>query len=321
MEIVRDTQNYRSTFRTSLTIGNFDGIHLGHKKILSELVKTAKESGTRSMVVTFSPHPLKVLRPEKAPYLITTSKEKLDLIGLSEVDTLIVLKFDQELSQLSGEAFVRKILAEKLKVKHMFVGDNFVFGYHRSGDVTLLRALSRELDYTVHIVPEVIVRGSRVSSTWIRELIQAGRVGLANRLLGRYYSVSGEIVPGRGLGQKFLFPTLNLKLHNEIIPHSGVYVTLTTIDEKQWPSITNVGWRPTVGGKDLTVESHLLGIELMETPRHMDLAFLRRLRDEQKFDSLVALKEQIGRDCVRASRFFRLMERLRKMGQPAPVTP
>ncbi len=320
MEIVRDTRNYRSPCRTSITIGNFDGIHLGHKKILSELVSTARESETRSMVVTFSPHPLKVLRPEKAPCLITTSKEKLDLIGLSEVDTLIVLKFDQELSQLSGESFVRKILAEKLKVKHMFVGENFVFGYHRSGDVTLLRALSRELDYAVHIVPEVIVRGSRVSSTWIRELIQAGRIGLANRLLGRYYSVSGEIVPGRGLGQKFLFPTLNLKLHNEIIPHSGVYVTLATIDGKQWPSVANVGWRPTVGGRDLTVESHILGTELMETPSHMDLAFLHRLRDEHKFDSLEALKEQIGRDCLRASRFFRLMERVRKTGQPAPVT-
>jgi riboflavin kinase / FMN adenylyltransferase len=320
MEIVHDTKKYRSTSRTSITIGNFDGIHLGHKKILSELVDTARKSGTRSVVVTFSPHPLKVLRPEKAPCLITTPKEKLDLIGCSEVDTLIILKFDKELSQLSGESFVRKILVEKLRVKHMFVGENFVFGHRRSGDVTLLRSLSRELDYTVHTVPEVVVRGSRVSSTWIRELIQSGRIDLANRLLGRYYSVSGEIVPGRGLGQKFLFPTLNLKLHNEIIPQPGVYVTLTTVHGKQQPSVTNVGWRPTVGGKDLTVESHILGTKLVETPRHMELAFLHRLRDEHKFDSLAALKEQIEKDCRRASRFFRLMERLRKTSQPVQVT-
>jgi riboflavin kinase/FMN adenylyltransferase len=316
MEIVRDTKNYRSTCRTSITIGNFDGIHLGHKRILSELVSTARESGTRSVVVTFSPHPLKILRPEKAPCLITTPKEKLTLIGLSEVDALIILKFDRELSQLSGESFVRKILAEKLRVKHMFVGENFVFGYRRSGDVALLRSLSQELDYTVCIVPEVVVRGSRVSSTWIRELIQSGRLGLANRLLGRYYSVSGEVVPGRGLGQKFLFPTLNLKLHNEIIPYRGVYVTLTTIQGRHLPSVTNVGWRPTVGPGDLTVESHILGTKLRETPTHMELAFLHRLRDEHKFDSLTALKGQIERDSQRASRFFRLMERLRKTSQP-----
>ena len=303
-----------------MTIGNFDGIHLGHRRILSELVSTARESGTRSVVVTFSPHPLKVLRPEKAPSLITTPTEKRALIELSKVDALIILKFDQELSRLTGESFVRKILVEKLRVKHMFVGENFVFGYRRSGDVTLLRSLSRELDYTVHLVPEVIVRGSRVSSTWIRELIQTGRLSLANRLLGRYYKVSGEVVPGRGLGQKFLFPTLNLKLHNEIIPHPGVYVTLTTIQGEQLPSVTNVGWRPTVGGSDLTIESHVLGIKLMETPTHMALAFLHRLRDEHKFGSLMALKEQIEKDCQRANRFFRLMERLRKMGQPVHVT-
>lgn len=320
MEIVRDTKNYQSTGRTSLTIGNFDGLHLGHRKILSELVNTAREAGTRSVVLTFSPHPLKVLRPERAPRLITTPREKLDLIGLSDVDTLIILRFDQELSQLSGESFVRKILVEKLRVKHMFVGENFVFGHRRSGDVTLLRRLSQELDYTVHIIPEVVVRGSRVSSTWIRELIQSGRISLANRLLGRYYSVSGEIVPGRGLGQKFLFPTLNLKLHNEIIPHPGVYITLTTIQGRQLPSVSNVGWRPTVGGKDLTVESHILETNLVDTPSHMELAFLHRLRDEHKFDSIETLKQQIEKDCQRAGRFFRLMERVRKDIRPARVT-
>jgi riboflavin kinase/FMN adenylyltransferase len=202
----------------------------------------------------------------------------------------------------------------------MFVGENFVFEHRRSGDVSLLRRLSQKLDYTVHIIPEVVVRGSRVSSTWIRELIQSGRIGLANRLLGRYYSVSGEIVPGRGLGQKFLFPTLNLKLHNEIIPHPGVYVTLTTIQGRQLPSVSNVGWRPTVGGKDLTVESHILETKLVDTPSHMELAFLHRLRDEHKFDSIETLKQQIEKDCQRAVRFFRLMERVRKDIRPAQAT-
>lgn len=315
MEIVRDSQNYQPPGRTSLTIGNFDGIHLGHRKILQELVKTARHSGTMSLVLTFSPHPLKVLCPERAPRLITTAAAKVDLLGVFQIDTLLILKFDQELSELSGETFVRDILVKRLRVKHMLVGENFVFGHYRSGDVGLLQSLSCELDYEVHIVPQVVVRGSRVSSTWIRELIQLGRIDMANRLLGRYYTLSGEVVPGKGLGRRFLFPTLNLKLHNEIIPHPGVYVTLSSIDGERRPSVTNVGWRPTVGGKDLTVESHVLETQLATTPDHMELAFLHRLRDERKFDSLEALRNQIQLDCYRSSRFFRLLARLRKSGR------
>jgi riboflavin kinase/FMN adenylyltransferase len=320
MEIVRDTQHYQPPRRTSLTIGNFDGIHLGHRKILGDLVKTARESGTDALVLTFSPHPLKILCPEKAPQLITTPAEKLHLLELSGIDTLVTLKFDHKLAQLSGEAFIKDILVKQFRVKHMLVGENFVFGHRRSGDVALLQGLSRELDYVVHIIPEVVVRGSRVSSTWIRTLIQSGRIDMANRLLGRYYTLSGEIVPGKGLGQRFLFPTLNLKLHREIIPHSGVYVTLSRIDGREQPSVTNVGWRPTVGGRDLTVESHLLETQLTERPSHMELAFLHRLRDERKFESLEALKNQIGMDCQRARRFFRLMDRLRATPQPTSAT-
>jgi riboflavin kinase / FMN adenylyltransferase len=321
MEIVRDTNYYQPPGRTSLTIGNFDGIHLGHRKILNELVKTARQSGTISGVLTFSPHPLKILCPERAPRLITTPEAKIDLLKMFHIDTLLILKFDQELSQLSGEAFIRDILVKKLRVKHMLVGENFVFGHRRSGDVSLLQSLSRELDYAVHIVPQVVVRGSRVSSTWIRELIQLGRIDKANRLLGRYYTLSGEVVPGKGLGRRFLFPTLNLKLHNEIIPRQGVYITLSKIDGQRWSSVTNVGWRPTVGGKDLTVESHILETQLAKTPNHMELAFLHRLRDERKFDSLEALRNQIEIDCHRSSRFFRLLTRLRKTVRPACTKP
>src|SRR5262249_26986722 len=153
--------------------------------ILKELVKTARHSGTISLVLTFSPHPLRILCPERAPHLITTPAAKVDLLEMFQIDTLVILKFDQELSQLSGETFIRDILVKKLRVKHMLVGENFAFGHHRSGDVSLLTSLSRELDYKVHIVPQVVVRGSRVSSTWIRALIQLGKIDMANRLLGR----------------------------------------------------------------------------------------------------------------------------------------
>ena len=268
------------------------------------------------MVITFSPHPLEILLPEKAPRLITPSSEKLALIEQSNVDMLLVLTFDWELSHLSGESFVRQILSAKLQVKHMFVGQHFVFGHGRSGDVALLQSLSRELDYRVHVIPEVVVRGTRVSSTWIRELIQSGRISLANRLLGRYYNVSGRIVAGQGMGRKFLFPTLNLQFQNEILPKPGVYVTLSTIGERLYPSVTNVGRRPTVSGKDLTVETHLLQTKLWETPDLMELAFLHRLRDEHKFDSIEALRIQIEKDCDKAIRFFRLMKRLRQDKRP-----
>ena len=316
MQVINDYKTYQFETRTSLTIGNFDGIHLGHRRILQDLVNTAKQSNTRSLVITFSPHPLEILLPEKAPALITPPSEKTALIEQSNVDILLVLKFDAELSCLSGESFVRHVLSAKLQVKHMFVGRNFVFGHRRSGDVALLQRLSRELDYVVHVIPEVMVRGSRVSSTWIRELIQSGRIGLANRLLGRYYNISGRIVAGQGIGRKFLFPTLNLHAENEIIPKPGVYVTLSTIGEKQYPSVTNVGMRPTVSGKDLRVESHLLQTEFWETPGSMELAFLHRLRDEHKFDSIEALRAQIERDCQKAVRFFGLMNKLRQDQRP-----
>jgi len=309
MEIISDYKTYQSDIGTSLTIGNFDGIHLGHQKILDDVLKTARATGTRSMVVTFSPHPLEILLPAKAPKLITPWQEKIALLSQAGIEILLILRFDRELSELSGESFVRHILAANLRVRHIFVGSNFVFGHRRSGDVALLERLSKELNYTVHVVSQVVVRGERVSSTWIRELIQTGRVNLANRLLGRYYTLSGRIVPGQGLGRKFLFPTLNMETANEIIPRVGVYVTLSTLNEKQYPSITNIGTRPTVSGKGITIETHVLERELHDTPDSMQLAFMRRLRDEQRFDSLEALRAQIGRDCHRAIRFYRLVKR------------
>jgi len=317
MEIISDYKTFQPEIGTSLTIGNFDGIHLGHQEILDDVVKTARATGTRSMVVTFSPHPLEILIPEKAPKLITPWQEKIALLSQAGIEILLILKFDREFSELSGESFVRQILAANLRVRHIFVGSNFVFGHRRSGDVALLERLSKELNYTVHVVSQVVVRGERVSSTWIRELIQSGKVNLANRLLGRYYTLSGRIVPGEGLGRRFLFPTLNMETGNEIIPRTGVYVTLSTLDGKQCPSITNIGTRPTVSGKGITIETHVLERELLETPDSMRLAFLRRLRDEQKFDSVEALRAQIGRDCQRAIRFFRLLKRFQVSRAPS----
>jgi riboflavin kinase/FMN adenylyltransferase len=311
MQILHDYRDYTSLQRTSLTIGNFDGLHLGHRRILDDVVQTARSTGTCSMLVTFQPHPLQLLKPHKAPPLINAGSEKTHIIEESGIDMLLVLHFDRALSRLSGSDFVKEILSSALKAKHIFVGKNFVFGHHRTGNVDLLHQLANELDFTVHVIPEVYVRGSRISSTWIRELIQTGRINLANRLLGRYYSLSGPLVTGSGVGRRFLFPTLNLSPGNQVIPQPGVYVTMATFDGRTHQSVTNVGRRPTVSGRGLTIETHVLDTEILTPPGELEISFVHRLRPEQKFDSVDQLRNQIQKDCQQAKVFFRRLARFR----------
>ena len=211
MEITHGYKSYRSDRRSSLTIGNFDGYHLGHQRILDALVDASRTSGTRSVLMSFLPHPLQLLMPEKAPRAITPLEEKIRLLGASRLEVLAILDFDRALSQMTGEAFVREIIVGVFRAQQVFVGSDFAFGHRRTGSVALLRKLSLELDFQVRICPQVVVRGSRVSSTRIRELIHAGRISSANRLLGRYFTLTGTVVPGRGLGRESLFPTLNLR--------------------------------------------------------------------------------------------------------------
>lgn len=317
MEITNGYRSYRADRGSSLTIGNFDGFHLGHQRILDVLVDASRTSGTRSVLLSFQPHPLQLLMPEKAPRAITPLEEKVRLLGISRLEVLAILDFDRALSRMTGEEFVREIMVGVFRARQVFVGSDFEFGHRRTGNVALLQELGRELDFQVRICPQVVVRGSRVSSTRIRELIHAGRISSANRLLGRFFSLKGEVVPGRGLGRESLFPTLNLRPGDELIPRPGVYVTQATIGGQIHPSVTNVGWRPTVAGKDLTVETHLIDTSLESPPVHLGLAFLHRLRDEEKFESLQQLRDQIARDCRRARRFFRLFRRLGRPLAPA----
>lgn len=316
MQILYDSKSFHNPRGTTLTIGNFDGIHLGHQKILEQVVLTAGSSNTSSMVLTFDPHPMSVLHPSRAPHLITTVEEKIALIQKSGIDFLLVLRFDQSLSALNGREFVEQILLEHLQLRHIFVGNNFHFGHHRSGNNSLLEQMGLEWNFCVHSLPEVIIRKERVSSTWIRRLIQSGRISLANRLLGRFYSLRGRVVTGKGVGRKLLFPTLNLRPQNDILPKSGVYVTFCRFNQRQFPSVTNIGMRPTLAGKFLTVETHLLETNLDESPDRVEIFLMHRLRDEIKFPSLQELKDQIARDCQRAARFFRLFKQ-----SPIPPCP
>lgn len=317
MEITYGYRSYRADRGSSLTIGNFDGFHLGHQRILNTLVNASRASGTRSVLLSFEPHPLQLLAPDTAPRAITPLEEKVRLLGDTRLELLAVLDFDRALSQMTGEQFVREIVVGVFRARQVFVGSDFAFGHRRTGNVPLLQELGRELDFQVRICPQVMVRGSRVSSTRIRELIRAGRISSANRLLGRYFSLKGKVVPGRGLGRESLFPTLNLRPGDELIPRPGVYVTQATFDRQTCPSVTNVGWRPTVAGKNLTVETHLIDTSPESSPARLDLAFLQRLRDEEKFESLQQLRDQIARDCRRARRFFRLFKRLGRPLAPA----
>lgn len=317
MEITYGYRSYRTDRGSSLTIGNFDGFHLGHQRILDTLVDASRASGTRSVLLSFQPHPLQLLAPDNAPRAITPPEEKTRLLGASRLEVLAVLDFDRALSRMTAEEFVREIVVGVFRAREVFVGSDFAFGYRRTGDVALLQELGRKLDFRVRICPQVVVRGSRVSSTRIRELIGAGRISSANRLLGRFFSLKGKVVSGRGLGRESLFPTLNLRPGDELIPRPGVYVTQATFTHQTHPAVTNVGWRPTVAGKDLTVETHLIDTSLDSPPDDLGLAFLHRLRDEERFGSLQQLRGQIARDCQRTRRFFRLFKRLGRPLAPA----
>ncbi len=312
METVYDYRDFPASVSTSIIIGNFDGLHMGHQAILRQLLAVSRQSGTRSVVVTFSPHPLRILHPTKSPKSILLQEEKIGRIRELGIDYLLNLKFDLAFSEVSGETFIREVLVDSLHAKHILVGQNFIFGHKRSGNVALLKHLSHDLGYVVDIIDPVEVRGKRVSSTWIRQLIQSGKISQANRLLGGYYHISGEIISGDGIGQTQLVPTLNLVPQNEILPLMGVYVTRAAIQGKAYPAVTNIGTRPTLSGKSLRIETHLIQHRLEAAPRSMEIEFIHRLRDELKFSSIEALRQQIGKDVSRAIRFFERLEHFRK---------
>ncbi len=303
--------------KTALTVGNFDGIHLGHQKILRGVVERARATGTIAAAVTFDPHPLKILRPAEAPPLISTLEQRLSGFEELGLAAALVLRFDLPLSRLSPEQFVRGILVEKLHVGSTLVGENFRFGHRQAGDVKLLAELGRRLGFAVEIVPPVVVRGQVVSSTAIRHELAEGHVGLAARLLGQPFVLTGTIRPGTGRGRSIVFPTLNLAAEQELLPAIGVYATETQVAGRLYRSATNAGMRPTFDGNRLTVESHLLDFSATVTSGPMEIRFWRHLRKEKKFSSPEALRAQISLDLARTRRFFERLDHRRRTRQPA----
>ena len=296
----------------AVTIGNFDGVHLAHQQILLRVETIARKHDWKSAALTFDPHPTKLVAPDRAPRLLTTPDERARLIESHGIDRVLILPFTLEIARLSPEEFARDILAGQLKARAVLVGDNFRFGHRAAGDARTLRELGQKYGFETEIVPAVTFRGRVISSSEIRALIESGEVSLACRMLGRPYSIQGEIVRGRGLGSKQTVPTLNLETNAEVLPKPGVYVTRTRDlqAQREWPSITNVGYRPTFNGHVLSIETYLLTDPGGPPPQGIAVQFLRWVRDERKFESPEALKAQILRDVSRAQSYFRRLEEM-----------
>lgn len=288
-----------------LAIGNFDGLHRGHLKIVERIRRGASERAGTSVVLTFDPHPPRVLRPDKAPPLLMTADQKRTALDRAGVQGLAVVRFTEELSQWEPEVFVRRVLVEWLRVAEVWVGADFLFGRNRSGNFTLLRALGQQFGFRVEKIDPIRYKDFVVSSTRIRRLVSEGRVEEAGALLGRHFAIGGTIVQGARRGRELGFPTANLATENELLPPSGVYATFSSVDGIARPSVTNIGIRPTFDGPELTtVETHVLGFSGDLYGQRQELAFVQRLRDERRFADVDALREQIAADVRRAGRLF-----------------
>lgn len=316
---------------TVATIGNFDGVHSGHQWVIAAVIQRARELGAKSIVVTFDPHPARVLRPGLGPELLTPLAEKLSLLAATGVDATLVLPFTPEVSRLTAHDFAAATLRDGLRSIEVHEGENFRFGQDAQAGVASLESLGKELGFKVRVYAPRRLRGETVSSSRIRQLIAAGDVSRARHLLGRAFAIQGHPAPGRGFGTRYTVPTINFAAYPDLLPGNGVYVTRLTVGSEKagsekvggervggeiFQSVTNVGNRPTFGSdfgipqdKDsFAVESHLLSfhpIELAATTP-LTLTFLKRLRAEQKWPSTQALLEQIQKDVARAQRYFHL---------------
>jgi len=294
---------------TVVSVGNFDGVHIAHQAVVRKMAERAHAIGGKAVAVTFEPHPLRILRPDSAPKLLSPIEMKLSLLEETGVDAVLVLPFTRDVSLMSAHDFARNVLVDTLHAREVHEGYNFHFGHKAEGNVATLAEFGREMGFAVHTYSEQLLRGHHVSSSEIRQLIAAGRVERARALLGRPFSIVSTPGRGRGYGTRYTVPTVNLARYDELVPANGVYITWMRISGECFHAVTNVGVRPTFGPDSFAIESHLLNFHPIEllAQTEVELIFLKRLRDEKKFDSIDALKEQIGRDVDRAQRFFRML--------------
>jgi len=289
-----------------LTIGNFDGVHKGHLALFDKVKERAKAIAGQSVVMTFEPHPLKIMRPADGPQLITHTGQKLELIEKAGIDVIVCVSFDREFAAIPARDFVNSILVKKIGIKEIVVGYDYTFGHNREGDINLLREIGNDFGFVVHLVGPIEIDHTLVSSTSIRRLVQEGRLEEARVLLGRDFEVQGTVVKGQNRGGRLLgFPTANLNPHGELLPKRGVYAVKLLIDDVFYKGVTNVGYNPTFGDTGLTVETHVLDYSGELMGKTIKVHFIKRLRDEKTFKTLEELSEQIAQDIARAKEVFR----------------
>jgi riboflavin kinase/FMN adenylyltransferase len=288
-----------------LALGNFDGMHRGHLKIIERVRRVAEERGATAVAMTFDPHPSKIVRPDKAPPLLMTNPQKLEALSRGGMHGVAIVRFTRELAQWDPETFVRTVLVEWLHVNEVWVGANFLFGHDRAGTFSMLRSLGARYGFRAEKIDPVRYKDFVVSSTRIRRLITEGRVDEAGALLGHHYVIEGAVVQGQQRGRGLGIPTANLCTENELVPPRGVYATTVTLGSVAYPSITNVGTRPTFeNGEETVIESHLFDFDKDLYGTRLRLSFVQRLRDERKFDGIDALKTQIESDRAQARDLF-----------------
>jgi riboflavin kinase/FMN adenylyltransferase len=289
-----------------VTIGNFDGVHKGHQALFEMVRERAQALGGTSVVITFEPHPIKVMSPKKLRPLITMLEQKKELVASQGIDILLLIKFTLAFSDISARDFVKEILVKKIGIKGIIVGYDYAFGHNREGNIQLLREMGKEFNFEVHEVAPVYAGETLVSSTSIRNLIIEGNVSEANRLLGRSYQIRGEVIEGKKRGGPLLgYATANIGLPEGLIPREGVYIITVELEGKLFEGLTNIGYNPTFKDKSLSIETHIFGLSTTILHEQIKINFLRRLRDEIPFASAAELSQQIKEDIEEAQRFFR----------------
>jgi riboflavin kinase/FMN adenylyltransferase len=290
--------------RSVVTIGNFDGVHLGHQHILGRVRDRARAENLASAVLTFHPHPARVLRPSEAPALLETLDQRLAAVNALGIGAVLVPRFDTKLANLSPEDFVHRYLVNAMRARVVLIGSNFRFGHRQAGDAKLLAELGWRCGFAAEIVPPITIDGTVVSSTAIRNALREGKVQEARRMLGRPFVLAGEVKSGTGQGRVLVVPTLNLATEQELLPKTGVYATEALVGGKTYRAATNIGVRPTFDGAHTTIESHLFDFNENVTTGKLEVRFWKRLRDERKFSSPAELREQVLRDIDAAKQYF-----------------
>ena len=305
MQIVRHAPPYGiPANKVVLTLGNFDGIHLGHQALVKNAIADARVFGVASLVLTFEPHPMQVLAPERAPKMLLQHKDKMQLLQSLGVDYVVVQTFDRAFAQMSARAFVEQMLVKQLRVRKVWVGRDLRFGKGRQGSVTELEMWGRELGYSVGIVEPVMLGSERVSSSRARELVNRGNVAQVRDMLGRYYAISGKVVQGHQRGRVLGFPTANIASRAEILPKDGIYATIIEIGGTSYRSVSSLGSNPTFGDGPRTVETYIMDFSREIYGEGVRLSFVQRIRDEARFATVDDLVAQIRLDVVEAQRLL-----------------